>query len=437
MAKKALSKYKMALTDEELAILDGSEGETKAKILRTLVVFGELIGATSFIKSSSKGHFVTSFGLKLLTPIYAILDEIIEAGLKVEEGFTLDPRPIDYENVKCNFLEKLIFNKFMYAKQEDYEAQLQKIGLLSDKKFTCTCYLDEVGNIPQYKEVVGWAESSAVVYVNSVIGARCNRNSGMIDLFQSIMGRVLNYGFTTDEGRKATYIVNVKTTKKPEAQVLGSAIGMKVLDAVPYIKGLDKYIGTELNDENKAYLKNMGAATASNGAVGLYHVDNLTPEAKELKESLIKENAIIYDIDDAELERIYKSYPIMWKKPNAKPKLCFIGCPHLTFSELLDWTDKISERLGANGRKKVKIATVMTSAPEVVEKFKKTDSYARLMATGVKLSSICPLMYTNNPICGKKPILTNSNKLRTYSMAKYQLDSDILTAICGGEVNNG
>lgn len=88
---------------------------------------------------------------------------------------------------------------------------------------------------------------------------------------------------------------------------------MKVMEDVPYIVGLDKFIGTELNDDAKAYLKDMGAATASNGAVGLYHVDNLTPEAKEQGESLIVENAKTYVIDDAELERVYKGYPVMWK----------------------------------------------------------------------------------------------------------------------------
>lgn len=424
--------YKMKLTPEEVAILNGSEGETKAKIMTTLVMFGDAVGATDFLPIGGTGHLVTSFGLKMIGPVYKIMDEIIAADLKAPQGFTVDPRPIDFENVKCNPLEKLIFSKFMYSKQADYEAQLTKIGLKKDA-FTCTCYLPEVGNIPKKGEVIGWAESSAVVYANSVLGARCNRNSGMIDIFQSILGRALNYGFTTDAGRKATWKIEVKTSKQPEAQILGSAIGMKVMEDVPYVVGLDKYLGKKLNDDVKAYLKDMGAATASNGAVGLYHVDGLTPEAVEQGEGLLSEGYKTYVIDDAEMERVYKSYPVMWKNPSAKPKLAFIGCPHLTFSQLVNWTDKIVNGLKKSGKRKVVMQVVLTSSPQVVEKFKKTDDYKKLMATGAALSSICPLMYTNNPVAGGKPIITCSNKLRTYSKAKYVKEDEILRLITGQE----
>lgn len=425
--------YKMKLTPEEVAILNGSEGETKAKILKTLVMFGDAVGATDFIPIDCTGHLVTSFGLKLLVPIYKIMDEIIEAGLTVPNGFTIDPRPIDFENVKCNPLEKLVFKKFMYSNQKSYEAQLEKIGLKKDA-FSCTCYLSAVGNTPKKGQVLGWAESSAVVYANSVCGARCNRNSGMIDLFQSLVSRALNYGLVTDEGRRATWIIEVKTSTLPEAQILGSAIGLKVIEDVPYIIGLDKFLGNELSKPVRSYLKDMGAATASNGAVGLYHIDGLTPEAKEQGKSLIVDNPKTYVIDDKELERVYNSYPVMWKNKNAKPKLCFIGCPHLTFTQLCGWTDKIVNALKENGKTKVQLQTVLTAAPQVVENFKKTDRYYQLLSTGARLSSICPLMYTNNPIAGKKPIATNSNKLRTYSKARYYKDSDILKIISGKEV---
>ena len=420
----------MKLTKEEQAILSGSEGKTKAKIMQTLVEFGDLFGATEFVPVSTSGHLVTSFGIGLLKPVYRIMDEIIEAGLKTPYPFTVDPRPIDYKNVKCSILDKLIFSKIMYSKQKHYEEQLSKIGLKNKNAFTCTCYLEEVGNTPKYGDILSWAESSAVVFANSVLGARCNRNSGMLDIFGAILGKVPKFGLLTDDGRKADYIVEIKTSHLPEAQILGSAIGMKVMEKVPYVVGLDKFLGTELNDGIISYLKDFGAATASNGAVGLYHIDNLTPEAKKYGKKLWRENAIRYVIDDAELERVYKSYPIMWKKEDAKPSLCFIGCPHLSFSQLKNWTDKIGENLKKSGRKKVKVRTIMTSSPDVAEKFKKTPDYKKLTSYGVKLSSICPLMYTNNPIAGSKPIITNSNKLRTYSKARYYKDDDIVKIIC-------
>ena len=113
----------------------------------------------------------------------------------------------------------------------------------------------------------------------------------------------------------------------PEAQILGSAIGMKVMEDVPYVKGLDKFLGTELTDDVVSYLKDFGAATASNGAVGLYHIENLTPEAKKLKSKIISKDVKTYVIDDAELERVYKSYPVMWKNKDA---LLVVHILHLT-----------------------------------------------------------------------------------------------------------
>lgn len=422
------------LTKEEKDILAGSKGETMAKIMKTIVDFGEIFGATYLVPVNCKGHLVTSFGLSLLKPVYRIMDEIIDAGLKVEQGFTVDPKP-DFSAINVNFLEKLIFKKKIYGLQDKYDEQLKKVGLLNDNAFTCACYLDEVGNIPKKGEYLAWAESSAVVYANSVLGARCNRNSGMLELMSSIAGKVPYFGLLTDEGRKATWVIEVRCSNLPEAQILGSAIGMKVMEEVPYIKGLDKFLGTDINSNVKAYLKDMGAATASNGAVGLYHIDNLTPEAKELKDELIKPNAHTYVIDDKELQRVYDSYPIMWKKKDAKPKLCFIGCPHLTLSQLEDWTNKLSSALNENGRKKVKVKTVMSSAPDVLEAFKKSSSYKKLIEMGVYLSPLCPLMYTSNPLSVLKPIMTNSNKLRTYSVARYYTDAKILNILSGKEVN--
>lgn len=419
--------YKMKLTPEQLSVLKGEQGEVKAKVIETLIMFGDIFQAEKLVKvTHNEGHLVTSFGLGLLKPLYRTMQQLIDAGLTTKGKFTLDPRPIDYKNVKCNPIEKLVFSKFMYSAQDDYEKQLEKVGLKNKNAFTCTSYLPEVGNIPKKGDILSWAESSAVVYANSVLGARCNRNSGMLDLFGSIIGYVPYFGLLTDEGRKAKWRVIVKTTKIPEAQILGSAIGMKVMEDVPYVYGLDKFLGEEITDEVRGYLKDFGAATASNGAVGLYHIDKLTPEAKESGEKLICEDCKEYVIDDAEIERVYKSYPNMWKKPNSKPQLCFIGCPHLTFTQLNEFTDKLESGLKKSGNKKLNVRTVLSASPDVADKFRKTPAYARLLATGATLTSICPLMYTNNPLTKGKSIMTNSNKLRTYSIARYYKNDDMI-----------
>ena len=422
----------MKLTKKQQDILDGKQGETLAKVMKSLVMFGDAFGATKMVPVTSEfNHLVTSFGLKMLDPVYELMDKLIDAGAISSQKFTADPRPVDAK-VPSNIIQNLVFKKFMYSKQDFYEKQLDKLGLVDRDSFTCTCYMDEVGNTPKKGDVLSWSESSAVVYANSVLGARCNRNSGIMDLMGSIVGYVPYFGLLTEKGRKATWIVKIKTTKKPEAQLLGSAIGMKVMEDVPYVVGLDKWLGKKLNDEAKTYLKDFGAATASNGAVGLYHIDNLTPEAKEYGKDLIVKGAKEYIIDDKELERVKASYPVIWKNKDAKPKLCFMGCPHMSLQQLKDWTDRVEEGLKKANNKQVLIPTVFTAAPAVIAEFKETPYYNRLEKTGVILSYICPLMYMNNPLCKSMPVITSSNKLRTYTTARFYTEEEILEKITKG-----
>lgn len=423
----------MQLTPQQQALLDGAQGETMAKVVKTLVMYGDTFGAQRMVPVTSQyGHTVISFGLAVMKPVYDLYDRLIEAGLTSGQKFTADPRPLD-KNVPTSLLEDIVFRKIMYTQQARYEEQLRKLGITDDSGYTCTCYLDQVGNKPAKGDILSWAESSAVVYANSVLGARCNRNSGMLELMGSIAGFVPEFGLLTDEGRKAHWLVEVKCTRRPEAQLLGSAIGMKVMEDVPYVRGLDTWLGTELTDEACAYLKDFGAATASNGAVGLYHIENLTPEAKEQGESLLREGYQTYVIDDAELERVKAAYPVIWKDPNAKPELCFVGCPHLTLEQLRDWTEKLSDALRQQGRLTVAVPTVFTAAPAVLKAFENTVEGYKLQSMGVILSYICPLMYMNNPLCKKKAVITSSNKLRTYTSARYYTDAEILDILAGKE----
>ena len=425
----------MNLTKEQQAILDGEKGDVLARVMKTLVRYGELFGADSMVPVTSEyNHLVTSFGLKALKPVYELMDKLIESENLSTQKFSADPRPLD-KNVPSSFLQDFIFKNFMYSRQTDYEKQLNQLGLMEKDAFTCTCYMDEVGNTPKMGDVLSWSESSAVVYANSVLGARCNRNSGIIDLMGSVLGYVPNFGLLTDEGRKATWIVKIETTKKPEAQLLGSAIGMKVMADVPYIVGLDKWLDGELNESSKTYLKDFGAATASNGAVGLYHVENITPEAVKYGKDIVAEDAQVYVVDDAELERVYKNYPVIWKKKDAKPKLCFMGCPHMSLNQLIDWTKKVQAGLKEAGKTKVCIPTVFTAAPAVLKKFEETEYASILKETGVITSYICPLMYMNNPLSEKMPVITSSNKLRTYTSARYYTDAKILEQITKGGNN--
>ena len=199
----------MILTPQQQALLDGEKGEVMAKVVKTLVMYGDAFGAERMVPVTSQyGHTVISFGLDVMKPVYDLYDQLIAAGLTDGQRFTADPRPLD-ENVPSSLLEDVVFKKIMYTQQARYEQQLQKLGIVSDDAYTCTCYMDEVGNVPKKGDVLTWAESSAVVYANSVLGARCNRNSGILELMGSIAGFVPEFGLLTDAGRKATWVVEV------------------------------------------------------------------------------------------------------------------------------------------------------------------------------------------------------------------------------------
>ena len=123
-------KPKMKLTTEQMSILEGKQGETKAKIMETIVRYGDIFDAPELVKvTHGEGHLVTSFGLSLLKPVYRVMDQIIDAGLKVDDGFTMDPRPLDTENVPYNLLDKFINKKILYGAQDRYEEQLTKVEI--------------------------------------------------------------------------------------------------------------------------------------------------------------------------------------------------------------------------------------------------------------------------------------------------------------------
>jgi len=424
----------MQLTTEEQAILSGSKGPALQKAMRSVVAFGETFGATGLVRITGPGHLVTSFGASMIGPHYRMMEELIGAGLHTPWPFTVDPRPADFKNVPSSLPEKLV-TRLVYSRQRPYEAQLARVGLRNADAFTCTCYLPEVGNRPKFGDVLAWSESSAVVFANSVIGARTNRNSGGIDLLCNLLGKAPLFGLLTDEGRRADWLVEVRTTSLPNAQVLGSAIGMRVMEDVPYIVGLDQWLGSGVSDAAADYLKDMGAASASNGAVGLYHVEGMTPEAVKIGRGLLRREYRTYVVDDAELERVAASYPVLWREPGARPSLCFVGCPHLSLGQLHQWTEAIVQAVRQYGRPRLAVPTVLCAAPDVLRAFRASGSAeARLLATGARLTSLCPLMFMNNPLSARRPVVTNSNKLRTYSTARFYPDEELLAIISSGRL---
>ena len=208
--------------------------------------------------------------------------------------------------------------------------------------------------------------------------------------------------------------------------------GMKVGSAVPYITGLDKFLGTTITPAVDDWLKDFGAATASNGAVGLFHIEGVTPEAKKLGRKLIAKNAPTYTIDEKVLAATKKGYPVLWKDPSARPRYAFIGCPHSTLNQLSQWDVRIDAALKAAGKDKVEIPVIICASPLVIDHLTPAQK-ARMKKNGIHISFLCGAMYMINKVSASYPCITNSNKLRTYSTARFYEDDELLEYVVTGK----
>ena len=119
----------MNLTPEQQAILNGEKGEVLAKVMKTLVMYGDAFGAEKLVPVTSKyGHTVISFGINTMKPVYDLYDQLLASGADFQQKFTADPLPLD-PNVPSNLLQDLVFKQFMYKLQPRYEEQLRRMGI--------------------------------------------------------------------------------------------------------------------------------------------------------------------------------------------------------------------------------------------------------------------------------------------------------------------
>jgi hypothetical protein len=407
--------------------------------MKTVVQFGNAFGATHLVDLGGAPHSSLFNAPPYMLPMINVFNECADAGLKTYAPFTVNPRPFDLYNVETSPAEMdMVFEG--YPLQPQLDQVLIRIGARGMNSRSCACYLPEIGNAPPPGTNVAWAESSAVNFGNSVLGLRCNRNAGGMELICSLVGKAPYFGLMTDEGRMAKWLIDVRTTKEPDWGVLGAAIGIKVVEDVPYIVGIDKYFGGEITGENMHLLKAMGSSTAANGAVGLYHVENLTPDAKQKGRDLLVKDYQTYVVDDAVLERLYEDFPNLWKKKDGKPTRAFIGCPHNTYHEVVHWGKLVTEELKRRGQDKVKVPMVLfTSIPVRDHVFDDHPELVRDMKrAGMNFTNMCALMFTG--LAGFSDLenaVTNSNKTRKYSPSRYFPEDELLEIIITGEMPKG
>ena len=301
----------MFLTKKEEQMCDGEFGETVRKSMDILVALGDIYGASKLVDITSAQVSGVSYktigqaGLEYLQDLAS--EEFEYSGVNA----SLNPPGTDLDN-----WEALGFPREFSIKQNQIVDAYGKLGI--SKTCTCTPYL--VGNVPRFRDHVSWSESSAVCYVNSVIGARTNREGGPAALAAAIVGKTPLYGFHLDHKRKANLIVNVNDELSgADWGALGYIVGKTVGGGVPYFKVKN----TPSNND----LKTLGAALASSGSVALYHMENVTPEWDNAAKEDVEDYIFISDKDITETREKLTT-------TDREVDLVCLGCPHASLEEI-------------------------------------------------------------------------------------------------------
>ncbi|MCD6381660.1 MAG: aconitase X catalytic domain-containing protein [Candidatus Aenigmarchaeota archaeon] len=319
----------MYLTKEQEKMLNGEYGEVVERFMRLLVKLGEIYNADKLIPITSvqiAGVSYKSIG----DPGLEFLDDIASKNVKVKVPSFLNPAGVDLENTNE-------FPEYFVEKQKRIIDAYRRLGI----RITATCTPYFISVLPRFGEHVAWSESSAVSFVNSVLGARTNREGALSSLASAVCGFTPNYGLHLDENRNPHFLIKVDAKLKTMSDfgALGYLVGKMVGGKIPYFTGFSGGV-----DELKA----LGAAMAASGAVALYHVEAITPEAGYVDKNDVEK----ISIDELDIKKAYEELG-----SEEKPDLITIGCPHASIKEI----EYVARKLK---NKKIKIPIwIFTSRP--------------------------------------------------------------------------
>ncbi|WP_297463519.1 aconitase X catalytic domain-containing protein [Thermococcus sp.] len=291
----------MYLTKEEELILAGEYGYALQKAMEILVALGEIYGADRLIPIKSAQIAGVSYK-NIGEAGIEFLRDFVNAGAKVSVYTTLNPAGIGDDE----FMEK----------QAEVLNLYREMGI----EITATCTPYYGANLPKFGDHIAWSESSAVIFANSVIGARTNREGGPSSLASAIVGKTPNYGLHLDENRKATVIVDIRAKVKTfvDYAALGYHLGRALGNDVPYLKGI--------KPEKTEFLKEMGAAMAASGSIALYHVEGETPEYR----GAIDDKLETITVEDGDIKSVKEQFSDGWDGID----MILIGCPHTSLQEV-------------------------------------------------------------------------------------------------------
>ena len=309
----------MYLTPQEEKMEAGEYGPAVQKSMEILVALGNIYNAERMVDITSAQ--ISGVSYKTIGDAGLEFLEDMAKDARIIVPSTLNPAGVDLDRWKeLGFSEE--FTKRQLKIIEAYREM--------DITTTCTCAPYLVGNVPMKGDHVAWSESSAVAYVNSVIGARTNREGGPGALSAAICGKTPEYGYHLEEERKANLIVEVETEiKGADYGAIGYLVGKAVGDGVPYFRFK--------NPSKRDNLKSLGAALASSGAVALYHVEKLTPEYEFALEGLKSSDLERISIDRSEINEIREKL----STTGGKPDLICLGCPHASIEEIRKVADEL------------------------------------------------------------------------------------------------
>ncbi|MCD4740425.1 aconitase X catalytic domain-containing protein [archaeon] len=373
----------MQLTHEEQNVLNGEEGPGKQKAMEILVALGKIYNATRLFPIKSVQVAGVSYN-NLGDAGLEFLQQWANQNAKASVPAMLNPAGMDLKNWQNQGITKQFAEK-----QQDVIHAYTQMGIKPD--CTCTPYL--IGMQPEYGQHVAWSESSAVTYINSIIGARTNREGGPSALASAIIGKTPYYGLHLQENRQPDMLVKIKTDLKNsvEFSALGYHLGKNYPEKIPYITGI--------KHATQSKLKALSASIVTYGGPPLFHIENITAEAKKKtvkkpeKQNMIDEK----DIKKA-IQEINDSGPI---------DLIFLGCPHCSLEEL----EKIALLLK---NKKVHKETWIATARKTMERAKHKGIIKPIETSGAKV--VCDTCVAVTPLKGRfHGLATNSAKACYYS----------------------
>jgi len=309
----------MYLTNAEERLLSGESGEVIERMFRLLVSLGDIYGADRMIPVGSAQVAGVSYK-SIGDPGVEFLEDYANKGAVAKIVTFLNPAGMDIED-----WQELKIPPAFAEKQLRIMNAFKKMGIVVSA--TCTPYL--AGNLPRFAEHIAWSESSAISFSNSVIGARTNREGGPSALAAALCGVTPNYGLHLSENRKPGVLVNVDARLEDNADfgALGYVVGKEVENNIPYFQGIA--------DADTDQLKALGAAMAASGAVALYHIENLTPEAHLMKTEGLEK----ISVNEKELQDTFSKL-----STGKEPDIVILGCPHSSLKEIMTISRKLEGR---------------------------------------------------------------------------------------------